>query len=192
LSFPASAPYAIAVGGTQLSVDTASSVLGAGSRTGEQTWVASQPDHTSCQNTGGSGGGLSTVPSFTLPTWQKGTGVSNQYSNGERQVPDVSAAAINISFYYSGLWLGVGGTSAAAPEWAAGIDVVNQALKAKGKAPLGGVAGIYNLANSGSGTKDFYDITKGNNLAYPATKGWDFTSGWGAPQFDQIAAALGA
>ncbi len=191
LSFPASAPYAIAVGGTQLTTDLL------GNRSDEQTWVNTSPDQSSCQNTWGSGGGLSVVPSFTLPSWQKGTGVNNQYSNGERQVPDVAAAAINISFYYDlgvgqGVWLGVGGTSAAAPIWAAGIDIVDQALAKNGKPLLGGVPNIYTLANGSDAGKDFYDITKGSNLAYPATKGWDYTTGWGAPQFDQIAASLGA
>jgi kumamolisin len=187
LSFPASAPWAISVGGTSLSTD-----LTTGDRQSETVWVDSQPDRTTCQNTWGSGGGLSSVASFTLPSWQKGSGVSNQYSNGRRQVPDVAAAAINISFYYSGLWLGVGGTSAAAPIWATGVDVVNQALKAANKPPLGGPPNIYALANSSVYSKAFTDVTKGNNLLYPATPGWDYPTGWGAPQFDQIAAASGS
>ena len=195
LSFPASAPYAIAVGGTQLTTDPL------GGRTDEQTWVNTSPDQSSCQNTWGSGGGNSVVPSFTKPNWQKGLGVSspdNRFDNGERQVPDVSAAAINISFYFdltgsgTSAWLGVGGTSAAAPIWAAGIDVVDQALAKNGKPLFGGVPNIYTMANGSSGSKTFFDITKGSNLAYPATKGWDYTTGWGAPQFDQIAASLGA
>lgn len=186
LSFPASAPWAISVGGTELKTD----VLGA--RQDEVAWVNSKPDpKAACGNTWGSGGGLSSVASFTVPAWQKGTGVSNQYSNGLRQVPDVSAAAINISFYYSGFWLGVGGTSAAAPIWAAGVDVVNQALAAKGKPAFGGVPTVYTLANGSSGSKAFFDVTKGSNIVYPATKGWDFVTGWGTPQFDQITTALG-
>jgi kumamolisin len=195
LSFPASAPYAIAVGGTTLSTDPL-----AGGRTDEQTWLNSAPDHSACQNTWGSGGGLSVEPSFTLPAWQQGTkaaGFSNTQSNGQRQVPDVSAAAINISFYYSvgglGLWLPVGGTSAAAPIWAAGIDVVNQALTAKGKPTVGGPQTLYTLANGGNASKVYNDITKGNypNL-YPftATTGWDYVTGWGSPNFDQIFATL--
>jgi kumamolisin len=131
------------------------------------------------------------VPSFTVPAWQKGPGVSNKYSNGARQVPDVAAAAINISFYYSGLWLGVGGTSAAAPIWASGVDVVNQDLAAAHKPLVGGVPNLYSLANGSARAKVYYDVTKGDNLFYPATDGWDFTTGWGAPQFDQIATALG-
>ena len=187
LSFPASAPWAIAVGGTQLTTD----LLGA--RQDETVWGAAPADpKAACQNTWGTGGGLSSVSSFTLPKWQKGTGVSNQFSNGERQVPDVSAAAINISFYYSGLWLGVGGTSAAAPIWATGTAIVNQALAAKGKSPVGAVPNLYSLATGSNGSKTFIDITKGTNIGFNATKGWDYATGWGSPQFDQIAAALGA
>lgn len=196
LSFPASAPYAISVGGTTLSTD-----LTSGARTDEQTWLNNAPDQTTCQNTWGSGGGLSAEPSFTLPAWQKASkaaGFSNTQSNGQRQVPDVSAAAINISFYYSvgglGLWLPVGGTSAAAPIWAAGIDVVNQGLTAKGKPTFGGPQTVYTLANGSNASKTFNDITKGNYPAlYPftATTGWDYVTGWGSPNFDQIFATLG-
>ena len=190
LSFPASAPYAIAVGGTTLAPGITSTTHS------EQTWLNNAPDKTTCQNTWGSGGGLSTEPSFTLPAWQKSTtaaGFSNTQSNGQRQVPDVSASAINISFYYSGLWLPVGGTSAAAPIWAAGIDVVNQALAAKGKGSFGGPQAIYTLANGSNASKVFYDITQGNYpTLYPfqATQGWDYVTGWGSPAFDQIAATL--
>ncbi len=190
LSFPASAPWVTAVGGTTLTADPVT-----GDRTSETSWTNTSPDQTSCQNTWGSGGGVSIVPSFTIPSWQKGTGVSNQYSTGARQVPDVAAAAINISFYYSGLWLSVGGTSAAAPIWASGIDVVDQALAAAHKSPVGAVTNIYTLANSSNYGKAFVDITQGGGITstptYGATTGWDFVTGWGAPQFDQIALALG-
>jgi kumamolisin len=190
VSFPASAPWAIAVGGTSLTTDPL-----AQNRQSETVWTNTSPDKTSCQNTWGSGGGVSAVPSFTIPSWQKGTGVSNQYSTGSRQIPDVSAAAINISFYYSGLWLGVGGTSAAAPIWAAGIDVVNQALAAAHKPNFGGVPTIYTLANGSSASKIYNDITQGGGLqttpTFQATTGWSYVTGWGTPNFDQIVSALG-
>ncbi len=183
VDFPASAPWSITVGGTQLTTDPLTHA-----RTTEQVWGNSSPDKTTCGNTWGSGGGLSVDPSFTIPSWQKGPGVSNQYSNGARQVPDVSASAINISIYYQGLWIGTGGTSAAAPIWATGVDVVDQYLAAKGKSPLGGVPVLYQLDSSHSDSIN--DITQGNNLFYSATKGWDFTSGLGSPNFDKIATDL--
>ncbi len=185
VDFPASAPWAIAVGGTQLTTDAL------GNRQSEVVWGNPSPDQTACNNTWGSGGGVSTEPSFTIPSWQKGPGVFNQYSTGARQVPDVAAAAINISIYYQGLWLMTGGTSAAAPIWASGMDVVNQALAAKGKAPMGAVPVIYQMADSSNGSKIFNDVTQGSNQYYSATSGWDFTSGWGSPNFDQIVTQLG-
>lgn len=183
LSFPASAPWAISVGGTSLVADAL------GNPQSETAWGNDTPDKTSCGNTWGTGGGVSGVSSFTLPAWQSGKGVSNQYSNGLRQVPDVAAAAINISFYFQGLWLGVGGTSAAAPIWATGVDIVNQALTANGKSPVGGVPNLYTIAKQHP--SDYQDITKGSNEFYPATPGWDYTTGWGSPHFDLIAATLG-
>jgi kumamolisin len=206
LSFPASAPYAIAVGGTSIPVTIdPTSVLTGGSGAGtlgtESAWLNGSPT-SPCQNTWGSGGGVSTVPDFTIQDaapWQKGSGVSNAQSTGERQVPDVSAAAINISFYYDlglgtgGLWLSVGGTSAAAPIWAAGTAVLDQALAAKGKSALGGVNAIYSLANGSNASKVYNDVTSGGTAAYPYTpgKGWDYVTGWGSPHFDQILTALG-
>ena len=192
LSFPASAPYAIAVGGTSIPADFLTGALGT-----ESAWSNDSPSKTACQNTWGSGGGLSGVADFTLPAWQKGPGVSNQYSNGERQVPDVSAAAINISFCFDAfktgqcVWLSVGGTSAAAPIWAAGTAVLDQYLSSKGKPPLGGVNAIYTLANGSGASGAFNDVTSGDNDAYTATKGWDYVTGWGSPHFDQIATILG-
>ena len=70
--------------------------------------------------------------------------------------------------------------------------IVDQALAAKGKAPVGGVANIYTLANSSNYSAAFFDVMKGDNLKYQAGSGWDFVTGWGTPNFDKIATALGA
>src|SRR5438874_10147447 len=79
VSFPASAPWATAVGGTVLSVG------GNGARTSEVVWSnGSNPFN--CKNRWGSGGGLSQV--YPRPNWQNANGVNNQYSNGHRQIPD--------------------------------------------------------------------------------------------------------
>ncbi|MBO0790572.1 MAG: S8 family serine peptidase, partial [Ktedonobacteraceae bacterium] len=120
VSFPASSPYAIAVGGTILNVDAQ------GNRTGEAVWSDPKANQASCQHSWGGGGGLSNY--FEQPSWLTGAGVQNQYSNGKRQVPDVSAMATNVPIYFEGSWDLVGGTSAAAPMWAAGMVLVNQQL----------------------------------------------------------------
>jgi len=199
VSFPASAPYAIAVGGTYLQVNASNQ------RASETAW--GQNDGAPlCQNEWGSGGGVSQNSAFKRPGWQTGPGTTTQYNgapfvttqpgplsptvtapDGLRQVPDVAAAAYpNIAIYYKGAWLAAGGTSAAAPIWAAGTLLVNQALQQKGKAALGGVPEFYTFANHPGSFHPYNDIISGNNLFYKATKGWDYVTGWGSPNFNDI------
>ena len=197
VSFPASAPYAIAVGGTHLQLNSNNV------RTGEDVWSSSDGAPV-CQNEWGSGGGVSQNSDFKRPSWQVGQGTTNHYNgasslvftyngqpvsapNGLRQVPDVAADAYpNISIYYQGLWYRVGGTSAAAPIWAAGALLVDQGLQRRGKTALGGVPALYILANHPGNLHPYTDITSGNNLFYPATRGWDYATGWGSPNFNNI------
>ena len=199
VSFPASAPYAIAVGGTHLEVNNSNS------RISETGW-GGDDGLPVCQNDWGSGGGVSQESSFRLPSWQTGPGTTNHYDgladnvlttgfpptpvvapNGLRQVPDVAAAAYpNIAIYYQGSWIASGGTSAAAPIWAAGALLVDQGLHQQGKSPLGGVPEIYTLANHAGSHHPYTDITQGNNLFYTATSGWDYVTGWGSPNFQDI------
>lgn len=194
VSFPASAPYAIAVGGTHLQVSDSNK------RTSEDVWSGGDLAPV-CSNEWGSGGGVSQNTDFRRPAWQSGPGTTNHYNganslvltvdlkqvsapNGLRQVPDVAAAAYpNISVYYKGAWYNFGGTSAAAPMFAAGVLLVDQALLQKGKALLGGVPAFYTLANHPGSFHPYTDISRGNNLFYTATKGWDYTTGWGSPNF---------
>ncbi len=180
VSFPASAPWAIAVGGTSIQ----------GSQ--EIAWSATTPNRAQCGNGWGTGGGVSKVSTFTRPIWQTGPGVQNQFSNGNRQVPDVAAIADNISIYHQGFWQPVAGTSAAAPIWAAGVILIDQALQKAGKPLLGGVPTIYQLANAHTKYQPFHNITQGNNLYYKAGPGWNYPTGWGTPNLIDIAHLLGA
>ncbi len=199
VSFPASAPYAIAVGGTHLQVGNNNT------RTSESAWGQDSPIPV-CANNWGSGGGVSQNSAFKRPAWQVGPGTTNHYNgasglvfdlllgftpvnapNGLRQVPDVSAAAYpNIAIYYQGAWVAAGGTSAAAPIWAAGTLLVDQGLKQASKSSLGSVPEMYTLANHPGKFHPYTDITTGNNLFYPATRGWDYATGWGSPNFNDI------
>jgi subtilase family serine protease len=189
VSFPASAPWAIGVGGTSLQQGG-----------GEIAWSVPDADRTQCgpgTNVWGTGGGVSKNQDFARPPWQTGSGVQNQYSNGNRQVPDVAALADNISIYYHSAetplgWTLVGGTSAAAPMWAAGTVLVDQALQKRGKLFLGGVPTLYAIANHPGTFHPFHDITKGDNFYYHAGPGWDYTTGLGTPNFLDIARVLGA
>ena len=197
VSFPASAPYAIAVGGTHLQVNDSNV------RTSETVW-GTDDGAPLCQNEWGSGGGVSQNGGFRRPAWQTGYGTTNRFDgtsgnvftvnlvpvsapNGLRQVPDVSAAAYpNIAIYYQGAWYASGGTSAAAPIWAAGTALVDQALLQHGKTTLGSVPEFWSLANHPGKFHPYTDIVNGSNLFYPATRGWDYATGWGSPNFNDI------
>src|SRR2546423_12065512 len=111
VSFPASDPWAVAVGGTDLNVNDQHN------RTNEVAW-SQFPNIFKCKNSWGSGGGKTNM--FHSPDWQHANGGNNTYSKNDRQVPDGSAGADNLAVYFQGSWGAVGGTSAAAPIWAAG------------------------------------------------------------------------
>jgi kumamolisin len=173
VSFPASDPWATSVGGTVLSID------GGQNRSNEVVWSdGSNPFK--CTNNWGSGGGNSQV--FSRPNWQSATGVNNSYSGGNhRQIPDISAAAYDLAVYFQGQWGAVGGTSAAAPIWAAGLALVNEGLLQQVGKFMASPDLFYMVADNASGLHPYYDVTRGNNLYYPATPGWDYASGLGTP-----------
>jgi kumamolisin len=182
VSFPASNPWATSVGGTILNVD------GQQNRGEEIVW-SNNSNPFSCKNRWGSGGGNSLV--YARPGWQDANSVSNQFSNGNhRALPDIAAAAYALAVYFDGQWGAVGGTSAAAPIWAAGLALVNQGLlKQIGKFTASPQL-FYVVAQNASGMNPFYDVTRGNNLYYRATPGWDYTTGLGTPNLWDFYLAL--
>ena len=102
-----------------------------------------------------------------------------------RNVPDVSLNAdpnTGYSIYYQGSWSSIyGGTSCAAPLWAAFTARVNQQRAANGKPPLGFAnPAIYNIATGARYGTDFHDVTAGTNLYYAAGPGYDDATGWGS------------
>jgi subtilase family serine protease len=132
----------------------------------------------------GSGGGVSRV--FRRPGYQVGPGVINRYSTGFRQVPDVAAAAIDLPVFYRGQWNGFGGTSAATPIWAAGMVLVNQGLMARKQVFWYGPDTLYHVIGQGGANTPYYDVVTGNNLYYPATAGYDLSTGLGTPNAANI------
>lgn len=177
VGFPASSPSAVGVGGTRMSFS------GSGTRTGESVW-SDRSNLSKCQNSWGSNGGVSQV--FPRPDYQQGSGVQNRYSNGNREVPDVSAAAIEIPVALGGQWVSMGGTSAAAPIWAAGMSLVNQGLMTTRRYFYFGPRTFYDIANAAGNNHPYYDVTHGNNLYYPATLGYDQATGLGTPEAPAI------
>ncbi|GHO45264.1 S53 family peptidase [Ktedonospora formicarum] len=174
VSYPASDPYATAVGGTFLNVDAQ------GSRSGETVWQDGS-DKSQCENQWGSGGGLSDT--FDQPKYPTSTGMQNKYSNGHRQVPDISAVAFNLAVFYKSEWYIFAGTSASTPIWAAGLALMNQALIAKYHLYTYGNDLFYTVgqAKQSSSGPSYFDVVEGDNLYYPATVGWDYATGLGTP-----------
>src|SRR5438105_7604665 len=181
VSYPATDPWAVAVGGTTLSVD------GQGNRAGEVAW-SHFPNIFKCNNSWGTGGGNSSM--FRRPGWQNANGATNQYSKNVRQEPDLSAVAENLAVYFQGAWGAVGGTSAAAPIWAAGQALVNedtmQRLGTFGYSPRL----YYAVADKNAGGNAYFDVMSGNNQYYPATPGWDFPTGLGTPNLGSFDRAV--
>lgn len=170
---PASDPHVVGVGGTALQL---ASNGGYGS---ESAW-----SNTSTQN--GGGGGISAL--FTRPSYQKGPNLTN----ANRQVPDVSANAdprTGYSIYCTiddpictSNWTEIGGTSAAAPLWAALATDTNEYLAHQKKPGLGTVsASLYALYTEPQPYSAYHDVTSGDNLYYKASKGYDMATGIGTP-----------
>jgi hypothetical protein len=149
-------PNVLAVGGTSLSL-----LGGAYSR--ETAWS-------------GSGGGVSQFeaePSFQMSVQQ----------TGARTIPDVAYDADPRTGFdvYSSVgsnsgWMVIGGTSAAAPQWAALTAIADQGRALAGEAGLDGLQrSIYQLPSG-----DFHDVTAGGN-GYAATSNYDLATGRGSP-----------
>lgn len=172
VDFPASSPYALACGGTRLTVAT-------GNTAQEQVWNELK------QNEGATGGGVSAF--FALPDYQKNAAVPPQPTTQfkGRGVPDVSGDADPTTGYQvrvDGKSQVIGGTSAVAPLWAGLIALLNQ----KAGHSLGFVNPLlYQLS-----AKDFLDVKTGNNGAFKAKAGWDACTGLGSPNGQALASAF--
>jgi kumamolisin len=173
VSFPASDPWATSVGGTILSIYQNQT------RANEIAW-SDASNLSRCKNQWGTGGGNSKI--YARPGWQNAPGLINQFSDGNhRQLPDISAASYALAVYFQGQWGAVGGTSAAAPIWATGLALVNQGLMKQIGNFTASPQLFYVVANNTGGRHAYFDVTRGNNLYYPATPGWDFSTGLGTP-----------
>jgi hypothetical protein len=200
---PASQPFVTGVGGTTLVV---------GPPRAESIW----------NNPTGSGAGGGGVSSFwAMPANQRDAPAALRVvqagSSGApcgqrtglcRQVPDVSADAdpsTGYLIYWNGSdsvptqpvgWQGIGGTSGAAPTWAAVIALADASPGCAGS-PIGFAnPALYRAAASADGT-DFNDVSLGNNDftgtsggRYAAGAGYDMASGLGTPNGTALARTL--
>jgi subtilase family serine protease len=149
-----------------------------------------------------SGGGIS-PDGIAIPAWQKITGVINSSNKGSttlRNGPDVSANA-NFTFYTCAdqtacLANEYGGTSFAAPMWAAYVALANQQLTINNNGTPSFIGfpnpAIYaqNVTTS-TYSADFHDITAGTSGSYSAVTGYDLVTGWGSPNAGLITALTG-
>jgi kumamolisin len=179
---PAALPSLTAVGGTTV-------LLGPdGSRCQERAW-------SDTNGNGATGGGISQL--FPVPPYQAGVPLPKPLvGHPGRGVPDVALDADVDSGYailFQGEFVPIGGTSAAAPGWAAIAALANEARRARGLGPLGFLnPRLYALHG-----QCFLDITEGDNAylgvpGYNAGPGWDAVTGWGVPDVACLVAALGA
>lgn len=168
---PASQPYSVAVGGTRL-------VTNRGSYSGETTWNGGSP------SAGAGGGGVSSV--WVQPGWQNGIASGrNSASSSMRNIPDVALNAdpsTGYAIFVGGRWAMYGGTSAAAPLWAAFTALVNQQRQLNGLGRLGFPDPyLYAIGRGSNYGSSFHDIQDGStNLYYPAVPGYDDATGWGS------------
>ena len=184
VDYPASDTFTLGVGGTILQVNSQ------GQRQSETAWSNSKRNKKQCSNDWGGGGGVSKV--WKLPDWQQGKGVKNKYSDSTRQVPDVAAVAYNVFLVFQGKVYQAEGTSIAAPVWTAGLALVDEGLIKNKNEVLGDAQVFYQVANKAASKHPYDDITKGNNLYYPATGNWDFATGWGTPNMLNFGNVFGA
>ena len=180
--WPAVSPNVLAVGGTSTNVSAP------GSRV-EIAWSSS-------------GGGMSAFEA--LPAWQSGVTTFGGSALVRRAVPDVAFNASPMTGQYvavtlpgtATVWSAYGGTSIAAPQWAALVAVANGIRAANAKAALGDVhALIYKSIAAVPGTyaSAMHDVVEGSNGTCATCKagtGFDQATGWGSPNAAQLFAVL--
>jgi kumamolisin len=194
-SWPATSPWVLAVGGTNLTLDDQNAIASSG------PWndTTYPPPF---QKTAGGGGGQSTFEA--RPWWQP---TQSFASSKYRMVPDFAVFADESPGYPivcssgvqgcsgSGQTIAfVGGTSAAAPLVAGMIALWTQQAKNQGLPKPGFVPPLlYTMAQRSP--QAFLDVTSGSNAvfgssSYPARPGFDLATGWGSPFANSVAGLL--
>lgn len=178
-NFPAASPYVVSVGGTSL---VSSSI---GTYTSESAWT-------------GSGGGIS-----LYEPQPQGQTMWPLARAGKRGIPDVSynsdpnkGYSVYTSTPYMNTigWFSIGGTSAAAPQWAALAAIANSMRASVGKAKLNALYNTLYTVNKGVYGTVSNDVTTGQNgscgAICTATGGYDYVTGLGTPRADKLIPAL--
>ncbi|MEY9843190.1 subtilase family serine protease [Streptacidiphilus sp. BW17] len=207
VDYPASDPDVTGVGGTWMN--------GLGSTLKQAVWNYNGTAYADGAGGGGvsaewNSGSSSANGSFLYQSGFTGPGYSNacNAASGEtcRQVPDVSALADQSSGYLVSLdhnggnvWGVVGGTSGAAPTWAAMLVQADASSGCQANGSVGQLNPVVYAAARSSYSSSFTDITTGNNDwaasgykggLYAAGAGYDLASGLGTPKFPGLLGQL--
>ena len=190
--YPGNSPNITDVGGTDLTTASAG-----GAWLSESGWI-------------GSGGGWNTdspIPSYQTTAINSTNGGDASYRN----IPDVAAEANTDNYFCANgsCQGGIGGTSLAAPRWAAFVALINQQAVANATATGNPTLGFLNpTIYTGSYTSGFHDITSGDNAngtactvgtpgclssgveGFNAVTGFDLVTGWGSANGPAIFDAL--
>jgi subtilase family serine protease len=197
VQFPSDSPSIMQVGGTTLTDGASPNYPWAG----EVVWAPYSGPNVSGYYATSSSGGISTY--YAIPAWQTNFNMTtNLGSKTYRNFPDIAANADNDYLYTDdgtngspqGGW---GGTSFAAPLWAALTAMMNQQAAGCGEAPVGFLnPSLYALAQTTNYANCLHDITSGNNTwrgsktMFYAVPGFDLCCGLGTPTGTNLINAL--
>lgn len=207
--FPGASPYVTSVGATMLvpsssearAQDGAAPPICSSYDCADPTWpeqVCSFPDALIT-----TGGGFSDYS--PRPSWQdkevsaylsgaSGLPPSQYFNASNRGFPDISALGHNYLIYLNGRWGIVDGTSCSSPVIGGMVALWNDWLLNNGYSTLGFMNPLLYEMYEADNT-NFKDITDGNNkctedkccqYGYPASTGWDATTGLGAPVYSKM------
>ena len=198
---PAAQPLVTGVGGTTLQ--------SLGPPPTERAWDSGAAAETTAPSVGAGGGGISSL--WSIPAYQSGAplrlGVVRSADRGSicghaggrcREVPDVSAdadPATGYEIYWNGEdtepepsgWQALGGTSGAAPLWAALFSLADASPACHGSAIGDAGPALYRVAAEHYAA-DFQDVSVGDTdytathgADWPAGRGYDLATGLGTP-----------
>ncbi|MFI5506847.1 protease pro-enzyme activation domain-containing protein [Mycobacterium sp. NPDC051804] len=169
-----SIPNVTSVGGTTLSTSPR------GQWVGEYAWVDSPL-------TQGTSGGVSIL--FDRPPWQSQLRAERD-TKRRRLSPDVAAVSdpfTGVRVIYKQTEVLGGGTSQAAPMWAAMTALINEYLNANGGRPVGNANAVLYRVAAGANLPGFRDIVRGGNAVDIAHPGYDLVTGLGTPNVYNLA-----
>jgi subtilase family serine protease len=208
---PSSQPFVTGVGGT--------SIQALGPRPTESVWNSGGTVLSGMLQPGATGGGVSKLWAMPVPQLESAAALNVRTAQAAgtncghpggfcREVPDVAAdgdPATGYLIFWNGRgdipdapagWQGIGGTSGAAPLWAALLALTDGSRACTG-APIGYANPALYKAAGTSYAADFNDVVSGNNDFtgtngghFAAAPGYDPVTGLGTPDAAGLAGAL--